>query len=158
MSRPKSAYRPGENPNSLKNLKPAKPGEVRNPTGKNRNRPYTDAYENLADALLPEFLRFQLNDRARVDARKKKLPDLFPQGITWAEANALRQHLNAVINGDTRSATEVREAVEGRATQRIEINRKNDRLKLLLEEYRYARLNPPPKPESRGQANSEPET
>ncbi len=42
MSRAKSTYRPGENPNSLKNLKPAKPGEVRNPTGKNRNRPYTD--------------------------------------------------------------------------------------------------------------------
>jgi hypothetical protein len=58
----------------------------------------------------------------------------------------LRQHLNALISGDTRSATEVREAVEGRATQRIEINKTNDRLKQLLEEYRFARMNPPPKP------------
>jgi hypothetical protein len=117
MSRPKSAYRPGENPNSLKNLKPAKPGEVRNPSGKNRNRPYTDAYEGLADAPLREFLRLQLNNQARGATSSKKLPDLFPKGITWAEANALRQHLNAVINGDTRSATEVREAVEGRAAR-----------------------------------------
>jgi hypothetical protein len=155
MSRVKSAYRSGQNPNSLKNLKPAQPGEVRNPAGKNRNRPYTDAYEGLADAPLPEFLRLQLNNQARVNARKKNLPDLFPKGITWAEASALRQHLNAVVNGDTRSATEVREAVEGRATQRIEINKTNDRLKQLLAEYKFARMNPPPKSEPEIPANGE---
>lgn len=142
MSRPKSAYRRGENPNSLQNLNPAQPGDVRNPTGKNRNRPYTDAYEGVAEAPLPEFLRLQLNKQLRTDAGNKRLPDLYPKGITWAEANALRQHLNA-LDGDTRSATEVREAVEGRATQRIEINKSNDRLKQLLEEYRLARTNPP---------------
>ncbi len=119
----------------------------------------TDAYEGLADTLLPEFLRLQLNNQARVGARRTRLPDLYPQGITWAEASALRQHFNAVVNGDTRSATEVREAVEGRATQRIEVNKTNDRLKQLLEEYRYARMNPPPKSDSAaGPANGESET
>jgi len=139
MNSAKCAYRRGENPNSLKNLKPAKPGQIRNSTGKNRNRPYTDAYEGLADAPLPEFLRLQLNNQARVDARKKKLPDLYPKGITWAEASALRQHLNAVVNGDTRSATEVREAVEGRATQRIELSKRNSKLEELLDAARAHR-------------------
>lgn len=158
MSRPNRAYRPGQNPNSLKNLKPAKEGDIRNPTGKNRNRPYTDAYEGVAEAPLPEFLRLHLNNRLRTDIRNKRLPDLYPKGITWAEANALRQHLNALINGDTRSATEVREAVEGRATQRIEINKSNDRLKQLLDEYRFARNNPPPNPGSGITENGESKT
>ena len=154
MNRVKRLYRSGQNPNSLKNLKPAQPGEIRNPTGKNRNRPYTDAYEGVADAPLPESLRLQLNKQIRTDLRNQKFPDLFPAGITWAEASALRQHFNAVANGDTRSATEIREAVEGRATQRIEINETNDRLKQLIGEYEFARLNPSAKPESATPANS----
>jgi hypothetical protein len=135
------AYRPGKNPNSLKNLKPAQPGDIRNPTGKNRNRPYTDAYEGVAEAPLPEFLRLQLNNRLRTDLRNKRLPDFYSEGITWAEANALRQHLNALIDGDTRSATEVREAVEGRATQRVELAKKNDRLLALIDALRAKREN-----------------
>ena len=55
--------------------------------------------------------------RARKSPERRSKLLLFAKGITWAEANALRQHLNAVINGDTRSATEVREAVEGRAAR-----------------------------------------
>jgi len=132
-------YRRGANPNSLKNLSPAKPGDVRNPTGRNRNRPYTDAYEGVAEAPLPEFVRRQLNKQVILDARNKKLPDLFPEGITWAEASALRQHLNAVLNGDTRAATEVREAVEGRATQRIELSKRNSKLEELLDAARAYR-------------------
>jgi hypothetical protein len=127
----------------LKNLKPAKPGEVRNPSGKNRNRPYTDAYEGLANALLPEFLRVQLNNETRARARNKKLPDLFPEGITWAEASALRQHVSAIVDGNVAAAVEIRESVEGRATTRMEFVSQNDKLEALLDAFRAVAAMPP---------------
>jgi len=61
----------------------------------------------------------------------KNFPTSSRRELPWAEASALRQHLNAVVNGDTQAATEVREAVEGRATQRIELSKRNSKLEEL---------------------------
>jgi hypothetical protein len=159
----------GTHPNSLANLEKNKiqPGEVRNPTGVNGRRPYTDAILETSTDVIPEYLRQAMNAEIRKDLAKSlrisakrinKTEDFFPVGITWARANGLRQNLKAVFEGDTRAAVEIREAVEGRATQRIEINKSNDRLKQLLEEHRFARLNPPTKPEPDIPANGESET
>lgn len=143
----------GNNENSRKNLKPVQPGEVRNPTGVNGVRPYTDAIRLVANNVLPEQMRREFNATfkkklkdGRVDPADKT-PDILPEGATWADANALRLHLNAIVNGDVRAATEIREAVEGRATQRIEINRGNDRLKQLLDAFADMRNRPPVAPD-----------
>jgi len=42
--------------------------------------------------------------------------EVYPPGVTWAEANAIRPHLRAGIGGDMRGAVEFREATEGRGT------------------------------------------
>jgi hypothetical protein len=75
--------------------------------------------------------------------RLRDIPDFFPEGITWARANGLRQNLSAVLQGDVRCATEVREAVEGRSTQRIEVNRSNDRLKEWIRALKEFNQHPP---------------
>jgi hypothetical protein len=160
----------GAHPNSLANLEKNKiqPGEVRNPTGVNGRRPYSDAMAKDSTEPIPEYLRRAMNIQIKANMAKwlglpvkqlKRLGmgDYFPEGVTWAEANSLRLHLNSVLQGDVRSAVECRESVEGRATQRIEINRTNDRLKQLIGEYEFARLNPP-KLEPAAPANGESQT
>jgi hypothetical protein len=82
-----TTHRRGENPNSLKNLNPAKPGDVRNPTGRNRNRPYTDAYEGVAQAPLPEFVRRQLNKQDFCPAIDRSLLARFPLPIGESSAD-----------------------------------------------------------------------
>jgi hypothetical protein len=138
--------RPSPNAKQLANLKPAKPGEVRNPLGINGQRPYSQAMKKMSDEPMPEVLRAMLNDQVRILLGKKKMEDLFSPGISWSDANALRRHIKAVVDGDTRDAVEIREAVEGRATQRIEFSGGNDRLKMLVEALKVKRENPPPIP------------
>ena len=103
----------GKNPNSLKNLKPAKPGQILNPRGINRKRPITDRYFQWSEEPLPEILRTKMN--ASVGE------ELLKPGATWAEANALRRFMDALMEGGQPSSKEIREAIEGKAPQRIEI-------------------------------------
>jgi hypothetical protein len=99
---------------SLANLRPpAKPGEVRNPLGINRGRTYSDRYEELALGPLPEKIRLKINEQLG--------EELLLQGATWAQANALRRHIGAVVEGNTADAKELREAVEGKPMQRMEL-------------------------------------
>lgn len=157
------------NPNSMKNLvPPVQPGEVRNPTGTNgRKRLYTDEYQLTGESETPDQVRLIWNiqlhlklRQIRIQARQAGLPqplikaldtqmkmEILPKGIIWAKACSIRMHMNAVIEGDVSAMTEIRESVEGRATQRIEFGNTNSRLELLLDEFREARKNPPKKPD-----------
>jgi hypothetical protein len=99
-------------PNSLANLKPAQPGEVRNPLGIGR-KTYSLEYHAVSQEPIPEAVRLALN--------KKFGADLIQEGDSWARANALSMHYESVCRGMTAAAQEIREAVEGRATQRIEM-------------------------------------
>ena len=143
------------NPNSLANLKPAQPGEVRNPAGTNGVRPYTDAILAVSAAPLPEYLRAGLNVRFRAQCYMllkdqpeyagllpEDIPDLYPAKITWAQANAVREHLAAVLEGEIGASVDVREAVEGRATTRVEFISQNDKLEELLGAFRLAAQQP----------------
>jgi hypothetical protein len=102
------------NLNSLKNLKPVKKGEVRNPHGINCKTPMTGYYTKLAHAKLPENIRKKINDQMGEEVLAK--------GATWAEANAVRRFIAAVVgkNG-TSDSKEIREAIEGKARQRFEV-------------------------------------
>jgi hypothetical protein len=93
-------------PNSLKNLKPFKKGEVRNQLGINRKTPMTDYYNKCAHAKLPEQIRKQVD--------KQMGEEVLTKGATWAEANAVRCFVAAVAgkNG-TFDSKEIREAREG---------------------------------------------
>jgi hypothetical protein len=147
------------NPRSLANLRPPiKPGEVRNPEGKNGDglyRPYTAAMEWFSAAKLHEHLRVALNVRfqSQLYAQLKDhpdfkellpedIPELYPKGITWAQANAVRMHVAAVLEGEIMAAVECRESVEGRATTRIEFTSQNDKLESLLEAFRAVARQP----------------
>jgi hypothetical protein len=80
--------RRGKNPNSLKNLRPMKPGETLNPTGINAKTPMTDEYRKCAADPIPESIREKLN--ARIGE------EVLEPGDTWARANALRRFIDAV--------------------------------------------------------------
>ena len=119
-------------PASLANLRPAQPGEIRNPDGKNGVRPYTNALRALAAELLPEHLRQALNLRFRSqlfralkddtpELELKQIPDLYKRGCTWAQANSVRLHVAAVLEGDIGAAVEIRESVEGHDTRGVRL-------------------------------------
>ena len=105
----------GTNKKSLANLRPAKRGEVRNPEGVNTKRPATDEYWKVSGELVPEKICGRFN-RA-VGAK------LLVNGVsTWSRAVALRANYEAAVCGIMRAARELREAMEGRAPQRLEIS------------------------------------
>ena len=144
----------GQHPNSQAALRAhqVQPGQVLNPTGE-RGAPfrlYSDAIKVLCAEPLPEYLRVALNHRFRLQLSKEligeridgkrvtmaAIPEMFEPGITWGRANALRLHISAIFNGDIAAAIEVREASEGRATQRVEFQSQNDKLEQLLDAFR----------------------
>lgn len=93
-----------------------KKGQSGNPGGKPKKRPITDEYANLADQPLPEKLRQQLQTKLGV----KLAP-----GTTFSQSVAIRRYLEAMgykmETGGTKAAKEIRESMEGKAPQRIEI-------------------------------------
>ena len=98
------------NPASLENLKPFEKGNPGGP-GRPRKRPVSEAYDDHVRELLPTEVRV---------AMKLK------PGATWADAIAVGLARKAVA-GDVGAAKEIREAVEGKATQRIELVSPEDR-------------------------------
>jgi hypothetical protein len=104
--------RRGKHPNSLANLKPVQPGQVLNPLG-NNGRTYSVEYHKLSQEPVPEAVRLMLN--------KKFGAELIREGDTWARANAMSQHFEAVCRGVTGASQELREATEGKAVQRVEL-------------------------------------
>ena len=102
----------GKNRKSLANLRPAKKGEVRNPQGINRKRPFSDRYFAIAEEVMPEKLRKAFNKEAGSEILKP--------GATWGDADAYGQFLQAA-KGNVNAAREVADRVEGKPPQRLEI-------------------------------------
>jgi hypothetical protein len=103
----------GDNPNSRANLKPARCGEVRNPSGINRKRPISDRYAELSEEPLSLNLIQRFN-------RRWKAKLLFP-GDSYARGAVMGIMMDAIFGGDVAAQREMREAIEGKAPQRLEI-------------------------------------
>jgi len=86
----------------IENLRPWRPGESGNLSGRPRKRPISDRYAERAEAALPE---------------EERLKRGLPRGATYGDALAFDQ-FNAALNGRTEAAREIREAIEGKAAQR----------------------------------------
>jgi hypothetical protein len=99
----------GKHPNSLANLKsPITPGEVRNPLGVNRKRPWTETYNEVGERIFPEVLRVKLNAEIGEEVLEK--------GATWREANAVRRMMEATGIGGTSAAKEIVDRIEGKTS------------------------------------------
>ena len=101
---------------NTKNLKPFKPGAdwTGNAGGRPKKRPITDFYFETSEKPLPEKLRLKINAKCGEEVLKK--------GCTWAEANSVRRFLDSVSENDGhRHSKEIRESMEGKAPQRIEV-------------------------------------
>lgn len=96
---------------SLANLKPAKPGEVRNPLGINRKRPYTDRMYQKSETLLA---------LSKWGEKKRKELEL-PLTATWADA-AIEELNRKAANGDIQAIKEQADRIEGKAPERLEIS------------------------------------
>ena len=104
------------------NLRPPwKPGESGNPSGRPKRRLITDCYIEMARQKMPPELCKQLGMKP---------------GSTYAEAVARAQFIKA-MKGEAKNASEIREAIEGNATQRVkhEMVDKPLTLEQLLEEF-----------------------
>jgi len=84
-------------------FKPGQPSP--NPTGRPKRRPVTEAYLEAMSLPLPNEIRVQLR---------------LPKGATYLQALALGT-IRAGVKGNYGAAEEIREATEGKATQRIEL-------------------------------------
>lgn len=92
---------------------PWQPGESGNPSGRPKKRPITDEYFQLSQSPIPESLRQKIN--------RQLGEELLKEGATWAQANALRRFLDTIMQGGHPSSREIREAIEGKAPERLEI-------------------------------------
>lgn len=97
---------------SYPNLRPRAPwqkGESGNPRGRPPYRPISDALKKYVNQPM-----------ARELVKKLHLDKLFgTEDITWGEVIAMRQMLKSLK--DLRAAEFVRDSIEGRPTQRIEL-------------------------------------
>jgi hypothetical protein len=94
---------------TIQNLKaPWKKGESGNPSGRPKKRPVTDEYFALADIEVPKEIC-------------KALKVKYVPGRTFSQWNALRRFMDCMLKDGHRAAKEVREAMEGKAPQRIDL-------------------------------------
>ena len=95
------------------NLTPFEPGDgwTGNAGGRPKKRPITDEYFALADVEIPKEIC-------------KLLKIKYVKGRTFSQANALQRYMDMLKKDGSghRSAKEVREAMEGKAPQRVEIS------------------------------------
>jgi len=82
------------------------PGQSGNPGGGRKKRPITNALLHIGAQTLPERWRKRLGLLA---------------GATWFEGIAMAMYQEAA-KGNPAAAKEIREAIEGKAPQRIELN------------------------------------
>lgn len=82
------------------------PGQSGNLSGRPKKRAISDRYEIMAEKPLPK------KERSDLGLRK---------GATYGDAIAHAQ-FHSAIDGKTEAAREIREAIEGKATQRVELS------------------------------------
>jgi Family of unknown function (DUF5681) len=94
-------------------LKPFKPGQSGNPSGRPSKRPITDRYfEQLAQPVPAHLVaRFNRSCHAK----------LLNVGDTWGHAIAISACFEAAFSSSIRAMREIRESIEGKAPQRLEI-------------------------------------
>jgi hypothetical protein len=100
------------------NLKPWQPGESGNPGGRPKTRPMREYYKEELEELAPEEL---------VRSLKMK------EGATFGRALARGQIISG-IKGKAQSAREIRETVEGKTPQPLELGEAGEPIKLSTEE------------------------
>ena len=100
----------GDNPNSRKNLKPVKKGQVLNPLGINRKRPFTDRISQHSEELL---------SASKEGEQIRRALNLAPDA-TFADA-AVKRLMREAIKGNVRAFGEMADRTEGKAPQRIEL-------------------------------------
>lgn len=117
-----SDEKPSRHPNQLAAIAPHafKPGQSGNPGGRPKRRPISDEYLKICDTIF------------ETDPKKLKIPE----GSTFAYAAAFAQFIQAIGKRDTRAMTEIRESIEGKATQRIELSGADDGVPIQIEEKR----------------------
>ena len=93
----------GKNPKSLANLKPIKPGEIRNPLGISRKRPYTERLEHLSELPLS----------GTQEGRKIMIDLKLTEGATWADA-AMFEITRRAARGDLAAIREIIDRIEGK--------------------------------------------
>jgi len=116
-----------------------KPGQSGNPRGRQPRRPLSEAHDNLLRQEIPQEMLRSLN-LAVVNGVRKDMKILGPHS-TWADAIALAM-VRTALRGDAPAAKELREAVEGKATQRIELLALEDRqieLSVVFEQSEFSR-------------------
>ncbi len=101
---------------NTKGLKPWPKGKSGNPGGKPKKRPITDEYFWLAEQPITPQMRQKI---------RRSYGIIIPEGTTWARCLSLRLFLQGmglkIDSGAARSVKEIREAMEGKAPQRLEI-------------------------------------
>jgi hypothetical protein len=105
--------RRGLHPNSRRNLRPWKPGDVPNPEGKNSAHPFTSRYKRMSEAPAPAELIAKVN-------KEFKTP-ILPPGSSWAALTTARLYLQIVIKGDVNALKEIVDRVEGKAPNRLDL-------------------------------------
>lgn len=125
MSKAKQMSNPNGN---IKNLRPWTSKDGDNPPprspGAPRKRPQSEANDDLLRMTLPEDWRKAINT-VKVDGVRKPV-ELLKPGATFADAIAVGLGKKAIA-GDATCAKELRESVEGRSVQRIEMSAPEDR-------------------------------
>jgi hypothetical protein len=106
----------GKHPNSRKAIEAhqVKAGEVLNPAGVNRKRPYSDRHAEWVEKPLPEKMRQKFNKRCGGEV-------VLPIGATWGDAEVGRSHYEAAVFGNIRALKENADRIEGKPPQRLEI-------------------------------------
>lgn len=91
---------------------PWKPGDPSpNPGGRPKKKPITDEYHVLANVVIPEAIRKRLPAKVRP-----------PKGTTFSQATSLNMWILSWLKDGHRAAKELREAMEGKAPQRIDLS------------------------------------
>ena len=107
------------------NLKPWGPN---NPPplspGRSRKRPQSEANDDLLRTEIPDAWRKAMNS-VMMDGRKQNV-EILKKGATFADAIAYGLAKKAMI-GDATAAKELRESVEGKSVQRVELSSPEDK-------------------------------
>jgi hypothetical protein len=125
--------------NNSKNIKGFKPALSGHPVGSPTKRPVTDAYLRALKTVLPDEIRLGLQ---------------LAKGSTWADALARRQVL-AAFRGKTNAVRELREAIEGKAGERIEAAGANRKVIMHVVYENETKPQSPASPPTKGPVSSE---
>jgi hypothetical protein len=112
---------------TLSNLKPWKPGQSGNPSGRSRKLPITEALEQIGQQIVPTEIRKILRRKLNVEVKP---------GSTFAQCIALALISKAIV-GDVEAIREFTNRVQGKALQQLEIatpENRDVRLHVIYEE------------------------